>query len=138
MQNFKLFNASQTIATTGRNPLSAYAASTFVFSLGASHRENVLGRIFIAVMLIVALWALPLTNAEGHFRHAVSATGASLAGGLELIDLDQRSSVPVSLIFQLPQIGGAEHGCRRTERTRTSAKEFASVRPLGKTGICNF
>lgn len=101
MQNFKMLNASTRIASDGRNRLSTYALSTFVLSLGASHRENVLSCVYVAVVLVATFWALPPSNAEGHFLHAVPAGATGLASGSKLVDLPEIPSIPSSLVFEL-------------------------------------
>lgn len=56
----------------------------------------------ITIVDLLAFGARPFADSEGHLGHDVTAVMATFAGGVERVDLDDRSPVPDRLVFQLP------------------------------------
>ena len=69
MQTLKLVRASLGRALAG-NPLGSYSPSTRRHGLPG--RQNVLRRIYIAVVFLTTLWASPGTGAQGQLLKNVS------------------------------------------------------------------
>lgn len=105
---FRLVHASTTGAVKTRRSKPACPIST-CFDEVPPRRKNIVGRIFVAVMLCFTLWAFPLPNVEGKTFHNMSTVGASFTGREETVHQDQFFPVTGTLVLQ--------HGAERTERS---------------------
>ena len=72
-----------------------------------SHREprgqDITGGIYVAIVLCLAGWTRPVTNAERKSVENVPAAGALLTAWTVLIDLQEGPSVPSALVLKLPK-----------------------------------
>ena len=102
----KLVRASTTGAFQARRPETSNPVSTRLN--GVSPRiVDILGRVFIAVMVLAALRAIPLPNIEAETGQNVAATTASLRGWEEAVHKPQLPAVSLTFV--------SEHGSELTE-----------------------
>jgi len=82
---------------------------------GVSHRQNVLCRIFIPVMVSLAIWAIPFTDVQGQRFYDKTTLTTSLAGRKKSVNGLDFFSIPASFVFQ-----------HRAEGTKTSVANTSS------------
>src|SRR4028118_709902 len=64
--------------------------------------KNVLCGVDISVIVCATIRAVPFTNIQRQFFNDVTALAASLRTRKPSVNLDQRATVPVTLVFKLP------------------------------------
>ena len=89
------------VSTTGALQARRFETSDPVSAClnGVSLRiMDILGRIFIAVMVLAALWTIPLSNIERESSQNVAAAVTSLRGGEEAIHKPQLPAVSLTFV----------------------------------------
>src|SRR5256885_14911726 len=66
-----------------------------------SHSQNVLCRIDIAVMRYTTFGACPVTNIKRQGVENMTTIETTLRGRIPLVNLDERSPIPLSFVFEL-------------------------------------
>lgn len=94
----RMVRASTGAALPSRGPVGSSTPSTR--RCGVSRRQDVLGRVQIAVVSLIALWASPSANAEREFLKDMAAGVASFAGRVEAVDDPEIPSIPLALVLQ--------------------------------------
>ena len=92
----------------GRAPIRSYVRSTDFHRWCFAHREhrkpcgeNILCGIDISVVMCLALRTIPLPNIKRQFINNVTALSTALAARKPSVNLNQRPTIPLALIFQL-------------------------------------
>ena len=101
-----MVRASTRCALAGSSPLGSYLPSTRSRDLPG--RQNVLCRVYIAVMLLAAFGTNPLSAIESELFQNVPASVASLAGRVKTIHDTQLSTVPFAFVLK--------HGTKCSQR----------------------
>lgn len=108
MQN--IFNRLVRVSTTGAFQARRLKTSDHVsarFNEVSPRRVDILGRVFIAVMVCSTLWTIPLTKIERETGQNVAAATASFRRGEEAVHKPQLPAVSLAFVF--------EHGSELTE-----------------------
>ncbi|GAP96935.1 hypothetical protein NIES2104_34820 [Leptolyngbya sp. NIES-2104] len=63
--------------------------------------KNVLCRVDISVMVHPTVWAVPLTNIQRQLFNDVPTVATSLRTRKPAVNLDQRATIPIALVFEL-------------------------------------
>ena len=80
-------------------PIRSYTRSTDRNRV--SHGQDVLGRIDVSVMVGATLRAVPFPNIQRQPLNDMAAMATALRTGEPLVNLDQGSAIPLSLVLQL-------------------------------------
>src|ERR1700757_4128342 len=96
---FRVVSPSLELASANRSSLRSYGSSRDRNRLPDG--QDVFRCVFIPVMFRGTLGTLPAPHIQRQFFYNVPATTASLRGGKEPVNLDDRSSVPISFVGEL-------------------------------------